>query len=66
MKDPATGTRLTVPDMPNVGALRQTAVAPQAGKVYFILFWNPGGLVKPGQKVDLVLGGTTVRDLVVG
>ncbi len=65
LQDPATGAKLTVPDMPYVGALRQTATEPLAGKVYFILFWNPGRAVKPGQKVQLVLGGKVVDDLVV-
>ena len=65
LQDPETGQKLTVPDMPYVGALRQTAAEPLAGKVYFIIFWNPGGAVKPGQKVQLVLGGKVVDDLVV-
>ena len=64
--DPASGARLAVPDMAFVGALRQTAAEPLAGKVYFILFWNPRVLVKAGQKVNLVMGDVTVKDLVVG
>ncbi len=66
LEDPASGARLAVPDMAFVGALRQTAAEPLAGKVYFILFWNPRVLVKPGQKVNLVMGGVTVKNLVVG
>jgi len=62
LKDPASGAKLTVPDMPYVGALRQTAAEPLAGKVYFILFWNPGRAIKAGQKVQLVVGGTTLVD----
>lgn len=63
--DVASGAKLGVPDMAYVGALRQTAVEPLAGKVYFMIFWNPGQAVKAGQKVNLVVGDQTVAGLVV-
>ena len=63
--DPATGLKLIVPDMAYVGALRQTAVAPQEGKTYFILFANPWRTIHVGQRLDLVLGDLTLPDLTV-
>ena len=65
LQDVASGAKLGVPDMAYVGALRQTAVEPLAGKVYFMIFWNPGQSVKAGQRVNLVVGGQTVAGLVV-
>ena len=54
--DPATGARLTVPSPAYVGPLRQTAVAPEIGKTYFIFFGNSGRLLKHGDRVTLILG----------
>ena len=65
LQDVASGTKLGVPDMAYVGALRQTAAEPLAGKVYFMLFWNPRRAVQVGQKVDLVVGDQTVTGLIV-
>jgi hypothetical protein len=65
LQDVASGTKLGVPDMAYVGALRQTAVEPLAGKVYFMLFWNPRRAVQVGQKIDLVVGDQTVTGLIV-
>ena len=64
LQDAATGAKLSVPDMP-VGALRQTAAQPLAGKVYFMIFWNPQRAVKAGQKVNLVVGDQIIPGLVV-
>src|SRR5579885_2507124 len=38
---------LSVPTMEKVGPLRQSGV-PEAGKTYWVLFSNRGGVVKPG------------------
>lgn len=65
LQDPTTGAKLSVPDMPYVGALRQTAVEPLAGKTYFIIFWNPRRLIKEGRKLNLVVGNQTIPDLVI-
>jgi hypothetical protein len=54
--DPATGARLMVPSPAYIGPLRQTAVAPEVGKTYFIFFGNAGRLLKQGDRVTLVLG----------
>jgi len=54
--DPASGARLMVPSPAFIGPLRQTAVAPEVGKTYFIFFGNAGRLLKQGDRVTLVLG----------
>ncbi len=62
--DEATGTALAVPAMENVGELRQ--VAPyEAERSYFIIFGNPGGLVKHGGRVTLVVGNLRAEGMVV-
>ncbi len=62
--DEATGTALAVPAMENVGELRQ--VAPyEPERTYFIIFGNPGGLVKHGGRVTLVIGNLRAEGLVV-
>lgn len=63
--DAVTGRRLTVPSPAYVGPLRQTAVAPQRDKIYFILFGNGGRLLKTGSRVTLVLGDARAEDLVI-
>jgi hypothetical protein len=62
--DEATRTALSVPAMENVGELRQ--VAPyEANRTYFIIFGNPGGLVKHNSRVSLVAGNLRADGLVV-
>lgn len=62
--DEATGTRLAVPALENVGELR-TGSDPVAGRTYFMIFGNPGRLVKPGGRVSVVIGNFRVDGLVV-
>src|SRR6266850_2023193 len=50
LRDEATGTVLSVPAMENVGELR-TGAAPIADRTYFMIFGNPGRLVKTGSRV---------------
>ena len=38
------------------GPMRQTTLEPKQGRIYFILFGNPGQVVKPGQTVDVTIG----------
>jgi hypothetical protein len=54
------GQRLPVPTTPKAGPLRNTG-QPRAGRSYFALFSNPGKVVKPGDKVSLVLGDLTAE-----
>ncbi len=62
--DDATGTRLAVPAMEKVGELR-SGVTPETGRTYFMIFGNPGKLVKSGGKVTVVVGNFHVDGLVV-
>ena len=65
--DQESGKTLSVPSGAKVGPLRQTVKygKPKEDRVYFVLFGNPGGFVKPGKKVTIVIGDFRVKDLVV-
>ena len=60
--DEASGIRLAVPAMENVGELR-SGTTPEANRTYFMIFGNPGGLVKHGGKVTLVAGSLRAEGL---
>ena len=62
--DEATGNILGVPIMENLGELRQKD-APVLNRTYFIMFGNPGKLVKSGSRVSVVIGDFRVDNLVV-
>jgi hypothetical protein len=63
--DEATRTALAIPAMEKVGELRQ--VAPfEVNRTYFMIFGNPGKLVKRGSRVTIVVGNFRVEGLVVG
>lgn len=64
LRDEATGNVLMVPAMENVGELR-TGAAPQAERTYFMIFGNPGKLVKSGSRVSVVAGALHVDNLIV-
>jgi hypothetical protein len=59
----ATNQTLVVPTTAKVGPLRNTGT-PEEGKVYWMFFGNPG-VVKPGDKVNVVIGNVEINDLVV-
>jgi hypothetical protein len=62
--DEASGTRLAVPAMENVGELRQD-VTPEADRIYYMIFGNPGKLVKAGSRVSIEIGNFHIDGLVV-
>ncbi|WP_176067853.1 hypothetical protein [Anaeromyxobacter diazotrophicus] len=62
--DEATHTALAVPAMENVGELRQVAPL-EPNRTYFMIFGNPGGLVRKGGHVTLVIGNFRAEGLVV-
>jgi hypothetical protein len=62
--DEATGTVLAVPALENIGELRQVAPL-EVARTYFIIFGNPGGLVKAGGKITLVAGAFRIEGLEV-
>ena len=62
--DLATGKALAVPDAPKTGRLRSKGV-PEAGRVYFVLFQNQGGLLERGDRVSVVIGDFRAEGLTV-
>jgi hypothetical protein len=58
------GAKLVVPAMEKVGKLRQVST-PEAGKMYWMAFSNKGGLVKLGDRIDIVIGNFHANGLVV-
>jgi hypothetical protein len=61
---PEKGVKLVIPEMDNVGILRQTST-PEAGKSYWMAFSNSGRLLRPGDRVDIVIGDFHARELLV-
>ena len=53
--DPRAGVSLVVPEVSNVGKMRQTST-PKAGMTYWMAFSNTGRPVKRGDRVDVVIG----------
>jgi hypothetical protein len=64
MIDQATGNKLEVPTMEKIGELRQTAT-PEQGREYWMVFANRGKLVRPGQRVDVIIGSFRAEGLTV-
>ncbi len=62
--DEATGTVLAVPAMENIGELRPGST-PEANRNYFMVFGNPGKVVKAGSTVSLVAGDFRADGVVV-
>jgi hypothetical protein len=62
--DERTRTALAVPTMENVGELRQVAPL-ETDRTYYMIFGNPGKLVKPGSRVTLVAGPFRAEGMVV-
>ena len=56
--------RLSIPSLENVGQLRQSST-PEADKVYWMAFSNPGRRVRRGDRVDVVIGQFHAQGLVV-
>ena len=56
--------RLEVPVVDKVGQLRQSST-PEAGRSYWMVFSNKHGVVKPGDRVSVVIGKFRVDGLFV-
>jgi hypothetical protein len=61
---PRAGVRLEIPQLEKVGKLRQSS-PPEAGKSYWMAFSNKGRIVKPGDRVSVVIGKFRADGLVV-
>lgn len=64
MVSPRHGAVLQVPVMDKVGMLRQATV-PQAGQEYWMVFSNKGNLVRPGDRVSVLIGSFRADGLMV-
>lgn len=60
-----TGVKLSVPQSYKIGSLRQTRQFEKANRNYFMIFVNPGRLVKSGEKVTLVAGDFKLEHVTV-
>jgi len=56
--------KLVVPSLEKVGQLRQSGT-PEAGKAYWMVFSNKGRYVKPGDRVNVVIGTFHANGLLV-
>ena len=65
--DEGSGIQFPVPESQTVGTMRQTSRngPPQAGRIYFMLFANPGRFIQAGSTVSVVVGGARVATLEV-
>jgi hypothetical protein len=62
---PEKGVELVVPSMEKVGQLRQAPHEIEAGKTYWMAFSNSGRVIKPGDRVDVVIGTFRASGLLV-
>jgi hypothetical protein len=62
--DPQLALSLVVPQMENIGKLRQGG-SPVAGRSYWIAFSNSGRRVRPGHRVNVDIGNFHAQNLVV-
>jgi hypothetical protein len=62
--DPQAGVKLVIPELENIGQLRQTST-PENGKSYWMAFSNKGRLVKRGHRVNVEIGQFRAEGLVV-
>jgi hypothetical protein len=58
------GVRLVVPQLEQVGSLRQSST-PKAGMIYWMAFSNPTLAVKRGHRVDVRIGSFRATSLIV-
>jgi hypothetical protein len=58
------GAKLEIPTTEKVGKLRQVAT-PENGRAYWMVFGNGGNMVKPGDRVDVVIAAFRASGLVV-
>ena len=63
--DPANGAKFFVPSYPKVGSMRAVSSSPKAGRVYFILFSNHGGVINTGKNMTVVIGDLSIENLVI-
>jgi len=62
---PEKGVKLVIPSMEKVGQLRQAPQKLETGKSYWMAFSNSGRVLKPGDRVDIVIGNFHAEGLLV-
>jgi hypothetical protein len=62
---PDKGVQLVIPSLEKVGQLRQAPHTIETGKSYWMAFSNSGRPVKPGDRVDVVIGSFHAQGLIV-
>jgi hypothetical protein len=62
--DEASGAKLAVPALENIGELRQ-ATEPETGRTYYIIFGNANKIVQRGNRVHIAIGSFLAEDLIV-
>jgi hypothetical protein len=65
LESPEKGVRLVIPSLEKVGQLRQAPKNIEAGQSYWMAFSNSGRLLRPGDRVDIVIGNFHARGLLV-
>lgn len=65
LEEASTGRRFLIPMAAKVGMLRQKTQEPGKGRHHFALFANPGGYVRAGSDVNIVVGETRIVGLKV-
>ena len=63
--DESSGVKLPAPSPPREGAFPPSSNKLIAGRSYFTLVQNPGGVIRPGSKVTLVVGNCVTNHLVL-
>lgn len=62
--DQTSNQMVKVKNMPKIGSLRQNTKTPKAGRIYFMLFPNPG-FIKAQSKVTIVVGEFRAENIIV-
>ncbi|EEA01405.1 putative transmembrane protein [Burkholderia sp. H160] len=62
--DEASGAKLAVPALENIGELRQVS-APEPGRTYYVVFGNANKIVKRGNRVQIEIGRFVADNLIV-
>lgn len=63
--DPATGAKFFLPTRPKEGSFPPTGNRLSPGRTLFAVVGNPGGVLKSGGKVSVVIGDSIPTDLIV-
>lgn len=63
--DQKSGSKMIVPSPPKVGSLRTKTPQPEEGRLYYIMFANPGRMIQKEDRVTVVIDELQIPDLTV-